>query len=319
MHPDHKVLTADLRYVPLRSLSIGDKIVSFDEGPSQAIGQRKGPRRFRTGTVTNLRMMRGEMFDVTLSGGKVFRVTADHKWLTKNSGSLFSWKRTDQLRKTRPVSVGSKGGGTRIVRLLDEFEHNKSWESGWLAGMYCGEGSLYSRTTTGGVVIQLALSQSESHNPSTCRRIEEALRNVCGVEPDGGGKRDKRDYRVRGGAKNVARVLGIVRPHRMLEKFKPEMLGSLGGSKCTPKAEFILSIEPVGVDEYLQIGVDTKTMVVEGYAHHNCYPHDEPYLNAQTNNHWRGILMLNEVSNGTFDAMQVSLKFLEERYQRKAA
>ena len=57
------------------------------------------------------------------------------------------------------------------------------------------------------------------------------------------------------------------------------------------------------------------TGIISGSA----YPHDEHYLNAQTNNHWRGILMLNEVSNGTFDAMQVSLKFLEERYNRKAA
>ena len=46
------------------------------------------------------------------------------------------------------------------------------------------------------------------------------------------------------------------------------------------------------------------------------YPHSESYFNAQTNNHWRGILMLNEVSDGTFDAMQVSLKFLEERYNK---
>lgn len=57
------------------------------------------------------------------------------------------------------------------------------------------------------------------------------------------------------------------------------------------------------------------TGIIAGSA----YPHNETYLNAQTNQHWRGILMLNEVSGGTFDAMQVSLKFLEERFQRKAA
>lgn len=57
------------------------------------------------------------------------------------------------------------------------------------------------------------------------------------------------------------------------------------------------------------------TGIIAGSA----YPHDEAYLNAQTNQHWRGILMLNEVSGGTFDAMQVSLKFLEERYKRKVA
>ncbi len=44
------------------------------------------------------------------------------------------------------------------------------------------------------------------------------------------------------------------------------------------------------------------------------YPHDEPYLNDQTNRHWRGVIMLNEVEDGQFDEMKVSLKFLEEKY-----
>jgi hypothetical protein len=44
------------------------------------------------------------------------------------------------------------------------------------------------------------------------------------------------------------------------------------------------------------------------------YPHNEDYLNAQTNQHWRGVLMLNEVCNGAFDEMKVSLNFLRERY-----
>jgi hypothetical protein len=44
------------------------------------------------------------------------------------------------------------------------------------------------------------------------------------------------------------------------------------------------------------------------------YPEDMPYLNDQTNKHWRGILMLNEVEDGSYDEMKVSLKFLRERY-----
>lgn len=44
------------------------------------------------------------------------------------------------------------------------------------------------------------------------------------------------------------------------------------------------------------------------------YPEPMSYLNAQTNKHWRGILMLNEVENGTFDEMKVSLKYLREKY-----
>jgi hypothetical protein len=46
----------------------------------------------------------------------------------------------------------------------------------------------------------------------------------------------------------------------------------------------------------------------------SCYLHDEDYLNAQTNQHWRGVYMLHEVEDGSFDEMPVSLRFLEERY-----
>lgn len=46
----------------------------------------------------------------------------------------------------------------------------------------------------------------------------------------------------------------------------------------------------------------------------SCYLHEEGYLNPQTNDHWRGVMVLNEVRNGEFDDMAVSLDFLKERY-----
>lgn len=46
----------------------------------------------------------------------------------------------------------------------------------------------------------------------------------------------------------------------------------------------------------------------------SAYPHNESYLNDQTNQHWRGVVMLNEVDDGQFDEMKVSLSFLEEKY-----
>ena len=44
------------------------------------------------------------------------------------------------------------------------------------------------------------------------------------------------------------------------------------------------------------------------------YEHEEDYLSPQSNNHWRGIYMLNEVHDGSFDEMAVSLNFLKRRY-----
>lgn len=314
LHPSHKILTADLRYIKLQDLKIGDKVVSFDELPNVKGGTRKSPRRFKTGTVKNLRLNYGEMFDVTLSSGKVFRVTKDHKWFTKNSGSLYSWITTENLRKTKETSLGKSGGGTRIVKLLDEFEHDTSWESGWLAGMYCGEGSLYHRTTSGGSVMQLSLCQSQTHNPKTCDRIVSALEQVCGVTVDTKSRtRNILTNRIVGGTRNIATVLGTLRPPRMLDKFIPEMLGGIG-NKTQQEAEHIVSIVPVGMDEYIEVDIDEKTMIVEGYGHHNCYEHDEDYMDRLSNKHWRGVVVLHEVQDGTFDEMFVSLRYLEKKY-----
>lgn len=46
----------------------------------------------------------------------------------------------------------------------------------------------------------------------------------------------------------------------------------------------------------------------------SCYEHNEDYLGAQGNNYWRGIWVLHDVNAGEFDAMQVSLKYLKDKY-----
>lgn len=46
----------------------------------------------------------------------------------------------------------------------------------------------------------------------------------------------------------------------------------------------------------------------------SCYEHDEGYLNPQTNNHWRGLYILNDVINGAFEENAVSLRYLRRKY-----
>jgi hypothetical protein len=46
----------------------------------------------------------------------------------------------------------------------------------------------------------------------------------------------------------------------------------------------------------------------------SCYEHNEDYLGAQGNNYWRGIWVLHDINDGEFDAMQVSLKYLSQKY-----
>lgn len=46
------------------------------------------------------------------------------------------------------------------------------------------------------------------------------------------------------------------------------------------------------------------------------YQHDEEYLSPLTNRHWRGMWMLHEVQDGSFDEMPVSMRYLERRFKR---
>ena len=50
----------------------------------------------------------------------------------------------------------------------------------------------------------------------------------------------------------------------------------------------------------------------------SCYEHDEDYLNPQTNNHWRGLYMLLDVTpDGSFDELPISLNWLRRKYGKQ--
>lgn len=44
------------------------------------------------------------------------------------------------------------------------------------------------------------------------------------------------------------------------------------------------------------------------------YEHNEDYLGAQGNQHWRGLYVLHQVCDGAFDEMAVSLEYLKRKY-----
>ncbi len=44
------------------------------------------------------------------------------------------------------------------------------------------------------------------------------------------------------------------------------------------------------------------------------YQHAESYMSPFTNNHWRGMYMLHEVKNGSFDEMALSINYLKRRF-----
>lgn len=44
------------------------------------------------------------------------------------------------------------------------------------------------------------------------------------------------------------------------------------------------------------------------------YLHDESYMDQLSNRHWRGLVVLNDVKDGTFDEMLLSIEYLQRKY-----
>lgn len=59
--------------------------------------------------------------------------------------------------------------------------------------------------------------------------------------------------------------------------------------------------------------------VPSGKRHHGMvagafYMHDEPYKGPQGNHHWRGVIVKNDVRDGEYDLMKISLEYLLRKY-----
>jgi hypothetical protein len=48
------------------------------------------------------------------------------------------------------------------------------------------------------------------------------------------------------------------------------------------------------------------------------YLHDEDYMDQLSNKHWRGLVVLNEVEDGAFDEMFLSMNYLQKKYAHTA-
>ena len=352
--PDHKVLTADLRHVRLGDVSVGDKLLAFDE---HSPGPRLG-RRYKEAVVERAEIVKAERKRVITSDGSEFLVTPNHKWLARRHGTTqWCWHTTDQLMP-----------GIELMRPFNTWDRSSSYESGWLAGMFDGEGHLSKPNCRQGG-IQIGIAQNTGN---TLDRIREAL-HMHGAKYFEHAAPTGRviNIRVAGSSSEKLELLGRIRPMRLVEKFRPEMLGRLQVPDNIP-APTVVAIEDAPFGDVAKVQTSTGTMIVDGYAHHNChyfqmassdrpiggsmdnrfnkicgtfvqgheqgllqhrrplptgktihgivagsaYLHSEEYRGPQRNNEWRGTVVLHDVRNdGDCDPMSLTLQYLCKKYE----
>lgn len=244
--PNTRVLTADLRWVPAATLRVGQKIAAFDELPEP--GSRA--RRWRTATVSQAFPLWRVCYELELSDGTILRCSEDHPWLVSRSG-VSEWVQTKDLRADAAMP-------SRLVRLLDVWDTDTSWEAGYLAGLYDGEASLsYNKG-----LVTLGFHQNEG---GVLDRVTDILDDLgFATRRYGKGSHATKTQRM-SHRWDVLRFLGQIRPLRLLDKLDLDKFSSLR-MKATPR---VVRKTYIGQQEVVGLSTTTRTFIAEGLASHN--------------------------------------------------
>lgn len=255
LDPNHKILTADLRWVPAGELAVGDQLLAFDEEASGLPGSCRG---LQVSTVLHNAIEDEERFLVTLADGSEVITTATHPWLVY-SGHNFAWVETRNLRFGGKVV-------SRVVRSFDPWEMEDTRDAGWLAGFLDGEGCITASRAGGACYVQYAQKPGPVFEMAT-ELLERRGHVITRREPLGG--RSTSEGQVRGGCSETLRLLGEIRPERLIRNL-PNKRDSLPTMRALNNVGVaVMSVEAIGVGPIARLGTSTKTYFADGFAMHN--------------------------------------------------
>lgn len=265
--PDTRVLTADLRWVPAEELSVGDRLLGFDENHRARVPGDKGRRYFDWSEVLSTGIEYLESYEVVLEDGAKLRCSADHPWLARGSittdrGRKFdksNWMRAKEMAET--LSHPRRRRALSMIRVTPVATPRADYKAGFLSAAFDAEGSL---NTQHGPVLSFA----QNPNPFLSR-VEDylaashyPLNRYITVGKTG-------HVNLRGGMDASLRFLMEMRPPRLLEKWRSSSLEhvSLYNREKVPIEE----VRYIGRQAMVTLTTSTGTYIAEGFGAHNTY------------------------------------------------
>lgn len=263
--PGTKVLRGDWQWVPVEKLQVGDDLIGFDEEVIPAAsGSRGRGRRYRTSQVVATMTDMRECVEVEFDDGTTVTGTKNHPWLAlrRRSSSARQWIRSEDLEP-----------GDRLGVYLDAWSEAETFDEGWLAGLLDGEGSYaHSPSKTKQDSCSGVFTFAQNAGPVLDRALGVLDRlgiqyKVAGKKRSGYGVReDCMTVRFTGGFAEHARLLGSLRPTRLLPKLRHE-----GRYMQALRERTVVAVREVEPQEVVVMETSTGTYLAEGMASHNSY------------------------------------------------
>jgi len=259
---DTVILCADLVWRPAGDLLPGDELIGFNEQTGIGSGNA---RKFERSTVIANTLQRDALLRVNTINGSV-RCNYEHPWLARP-------RRTSHHTPWRWIEAQALKPGDEVLHVFDPWDVERSWEGGWLAGMLDGEGCIcFKRSPTGNA--RLSVSQRVS---PTADLLESALKErtsaiICTDRVAGyhgyANRKASRIFEISVQAE-ILRILGSVRPARLLEVSDQVWEGKrLVGGRAS-RATVVTSIDPAGTGMIASLSTTTRTYIAAGFAMHN--------------------------------------------------
>ncbi|MEO5366051.1 MAG: hypothetical protein H7831_06800 [Magnetococcus sp. WYHC-3] len=252
--PDTKILTADLRWLPAEDIKVGDKVLAFDENAGGCDDAKCAYRMWKSAEVQEANRLTRPSYRIYFEDGSTVVASAGHQWLTY-AENVARWKRTDEL------ITSAHRRPTKIIKPFEVWEENKSWEAGYLAAAFDGEGWIGQTEHRNAYAVNIGFSQKKNAMLNMVDNILEEL----GFDSGRGSGDIVETRNVLGGRHELLRFLGTIRPKRLLERFDPNKLGVFHRKKEVA----VKRIEFLGDQEVIGFKTSTKTFFADGFASHN--------------------------------------------------
>ncbi len=252
--PSTRILYTDLTWRAIGEAKVGDKLIGFSE-----YIEPTGRRRLRESTIEAVKERVNSAYKILMDNGASVIASREHPWLKVMSERIWDSLSQAWFLKEQWVMTESLRVGDSLRFMCKPWETDTSWEAGYLAGLYDGEGCVDSPK---------ALTLSQKSDPVITSLIS-ALESR-GFESKMYDKSSKGGYTIRIHSKDeILRFLGSIRPSRLL----PRAAEVWGGRTVNGDNHLatIVGIEPVETTELIDIKTSTATFIAEGLFSHNCH------------------------------------------------
>lgn len=270
LDPNTRVLCADLQWRPIGTLQPGQEVIGLDE---HAIEGKA--RKMRTATVVATERSRDKAYRIVFEDGTHVVCSGNHRWFSSSGtrggkyGNLaFRW-RSLFAEPGAPGPRQSLKVGDSIRFLMEPWVPDESRGAGYLAGVYDGEGSVWSKEGSGSWV---SFPQHATKNADVLALTLELLRER-GFSPVLGGDKDGVETWRFNGFGEVARFVGTVGGVKMQRQAIPRLWEGRGLPKVNGIAGIkrIAQIEELPEQDLVDIETTTGTFIAEGLVSHNSH------------------------------------------------